>query len=44
MFNKLITTCALAFLAMLSCGADEPVPSGTPDKEGTGSSAPQLSR
>lgn len=33
MFNKLITTCALAFLAMLSCGADEPVPSGTPDKE-----------
>ncbi len=33
MFNKLITTCALAFLAMLSCGADEPVPSGTPGKE-----------
>lgn len=33
MFNKLITTCALAFLAMLSCGADEPVPSRTPDKE-----------
>lgn len=33
MFNKLITTCALAFLAMLSCGADEPVPSGTSDKE-----------
>lgn len=33
MFNKLITTCELAFLAMLSCGADEPVPSGTPDKE-----------
>lgn len=33
MFNKLITTCALAFLAMLSCGADEPVPSGTLDKE-----------
>lgn len=33
MFNKLITTCALAFLAMLSCGADEPVAVGTPDKE-----------